>query len=77
MKIEFEFQTPHGLFKDALYFPDDQVPDDATLEQMKQARLQLWLERVTTPPIEPEYVDIDGVLYVPVDINGTTVLKPV
>jgi hypothetical protein len=43
MKIDFEFQTEYGLFRDALYFPDDAVPTDEEIELLKQARVDKWL----------------------------------
>lgn len=76
MKIDFEVTTPHGKFCDALYFEDDAVPDDATIEAMKQERVNNWIAIVTAFPA-PEYVEIDGVQYEKIDLNGQTVLKPV
>jgi len=43
MKIDFEVQTEHGLFRDALYFPDDAVPTDAEIEIIKQERADNWV----------------------------------
>lgn len=53
MKIDFEFQTQYGKFADALWFPDDQVPDDATIEAMKQQRLDNWIDSILNPPPPP------------------------
>lgn len=50
VKINFEFQTQYGKFADALWFPDDQMPDDATIESMKQERLNNWIAVITAPP---------------------------
>lgn len=50
MKIDFEFQTQYGKFADALWFADDQVPDETTIEAMKQQRLNNWIAAVTAPP---------------------------
>ena len=76
MQIVFEFETPHGKFCDALYFEDDAIPDEATIETMKQARVDNWIAVVTAPPA-PDYVEIDGVQYEKIVIDGQTVLKPV
>lgn len=54
MKIDFEFQTQYGKFADALWFPDDQVPDAAIIEEMKQQRLNNWIAAVTAPPVEEQ-----------------------
>lgn len=53
MKIDFEFDTQYGVFRDALYFPDDQVPDDATIEAMKIARRDSWVSFIENPPPNP------------------------
>jgi hypothetical protein len=76
MKIDFEFETQYGKFADALYFEDDAIPDDATIEAMKQERLSNWIAIVTAPPA-PQYVEIDGVQYEKIQLDGQTVLKPV
>jgi hypothetical protein len=79
MQIVFEVETAHGKFCDALYFEDDAVPDEATIEAMKQERVDNWIAVITAPPAppEPDYVEIDGVQYEKIVIDGQTVLKPV
>lgn len=52
MKIDFQFDTPYGKFSDALYFADDAVPDDATIEAMKKERFDNWVLAVSTPSVE-------------------------
>lgn len=76
MQIIFEFETPYGKFCDALYFEDDAVPDDATIEAMKQQRVDNWIAVVTAPPA-PDLVEIDGVQYEKIMLDGQVVLKPV
>lgn len=45
MKIDFEIETEFGKFADALWFSDDEpTPDDATLETMKQERVNNWVQ---------------------------------
>jgi hypothetical protein len=63
MKIEFEYSTPHGIFRDALYV-EDTVSDDQ-IEAMKQKRLNNWLAIIENPPVEEivDYIEIDGVRY--------------
>lgn len=73
MKIDFEFQTPHGLFRDALHLPDDHGLTDEQITAIKIARRDAWIAVVTTPPVEePEqdYIEIDGVRYAKVSSNG-------
>ena len=76
MQIVFEVETAYGKFCDALYFEDNAVPDEATIEAMKQERVDNWIAVVTAPPA-PDYVEIDGVQYEKIEIDGQTVLKPV
>jgi len=53
MKIDFEFNTSYGVFRDALYFNDDDVPDSETIETMKIARRDNWIYEIENPPINP------------------------
>ncbi len=52
IKIDFEFQTPHGKFADALYLPDDHGLNDAEIQAMKEQRRDNWIAVVTAPPVE-------------------------
>lgn len=65
-KIDFQFDTPHGKFADALHLPDDHGFSEAEIEAMKEQRRDNWIAVVTAPPVEaePEYIEIDGVRYV-------------
>lgn len=65
MKIDFEANTPHGIYRDALHLPDDHGYSDAELEQLKQQRVDNWIAIVTAPAPEPEVatVEIAGEVY--------------
>jgi hypothetical protein len=52
MKIDFEFTTPHGLFRDALHLPNDHAFTDDEIQAMKQQRVDNWIAVVTAPPVE-------------------------
>jgi hypothetical protein len=52
MKIDFEFDTPHGVFRDALHLPDDHGMTDEQIDAMKQQRVDNWLAIVNAPPAE-------------------------
>ena len=54
VKIDFEFETAFGLFRDALHLPDDHGLSDAEIESMKQERVDNWIAIVTAPPAEDE-----------------------
>ena len=73
MKIDFEFQTEHGVFRDALHLADDHTFTDEEIQAMKQERVDNWIAVVTAPAVEePEqdYIEIDGVRYAKVSENG-------
>jgi len=77
MKIDFEFETAHGIFRDALHLPDNHTLTDVEIQAMKQQRLDNWIAVVTAPAVEPNTVEIGGVTYEKIEIDGQTVLKPV
>jgi hypothetical protein len=52
VKIDFEFETPHGVFRDALHLPDDHGMTDEQIDAMKQQRVDNWIAIVTAPPAE-------------------------
>jgi hypothetical protein len=52
IKIDFEFDTPHGVFRDALHLPDDHGMTDEQIDAMKQQRVDNWIAIVTAPPAE-------------------------
>jgi hypothetical protein len=52
MKIDFEFDSPYGVFRDALHLPDDHGMSDAEILAMKQQRFDNWIAIVNAPPSE-------------------------
>lgn len=52
IKIDFEYETAHGKFRDALHLPNDHTFTEEEIEQMKQQRLDNWVAVVTAPPVE-------------------------
>lgn len=77
IKVEFEFETQYGIFRDALYLPEDHTFTEEQISALKQERLDSWVLTVENPPApEPETVEIDGVVYEKVEIDGQIVLKP-
>lgn len=49
MKIDFEFETAYGVFRDALYLPDDHDLNDTEIQALKQQRVDNWIAVVTAP----------------------------
>lgn len=52
MKIDFEFDTQYGVFRDALHLPDNHGMTEDEIQAMKQQRLDNWLAIVNAPPAE-------------------------
>ena len=78
IKIDFEFETKYGVYRDALYLPDDHTYTQDEITAMELERVNHWIYEVENPPEpEPEIVVIDGVEYEKVEIDGQIVLKPV
>jgi hypothetical protein len=66
IKIDFEFETPHGKFADALHLPEDHTFNEAEIQAMKEQRRDSWIAVVTAPSPEPEInatVEIAGEVY--------------
>lgn len=61
MKIDFEFETPHGLFRDALHLADDHTFTEEQIQTMKQERVDNWIAVVTAPPVEEEVVPTEEI----------------
>ncbi len=55
IKIDFEFDSTYGVFRDALHLPEDHTFTEAEIEAMKQQRFDNWWAAVNTPP--PETVE--------------------
>lgn len=63
IKIDFEFDSQFGVFRDALYLADDHGFSEEEIATMKQQRLDNWLAIVNAPPVEEnviEEVPIEG-----------------
>lgn len=77
VKIDFEYTTAYGVYKDALYLPEDHEYTQEQIVSMQTERLNQWIKNIESPTVQNEYVDIDGVQYEGIEINGYTVLKPI
>jgi len=59
MKIDFEFDTQFGTFRDALHLPENETFTEEQLAAMKQRRLDDWLAIINAPPVD-EVPVVDG-----------------
>jgi hypothetical protein len=70
VKIDFERETRHGMFRDAITLPDDHTLNQTDIDTMMQQRVDNWLAYIDNPPQpepEPEYIEVEGVRYLKVD----------
>ena len=67
MKIDFEFETEYGVFRDALHLPDDHAFSEDEITAMKQQRVDNWIAVITAPSQEviapADFIEVDGVQY--------------
>lgn len=52
VKIDFEFESKYGVFRDALHLPDDHGMTDEQIAAMKQQRFDNWIAIIEAPPVE-------------------------
>lgn len=52
IKIDFEFDSQYGVFRDAIHLPDDHQFTDVEIASMKQQRFDNWLAIVNPPLVE-------------------------
>lgn len=62
-KIDFEFETEYGIFRDAIMLPEDHQYTEQEIKVMQENRLNNWLLTIKTfsnaesPAIDGEVVD--------------------
>lgn len=57
IRIVFEFETKYGVFRDALYLPEDHGLTDEQIAGMQRERVNNWLAVVEAPPAEEPVSD--------------------
>lgn len=78
MKIDFEFDTSYGKFRDAIWLPDDHTLTPEEITAMQTERLNSWLYSIENPVVqETDIVELEGNFYKKVDIGGEIFFKPV
>jgi hypothetical protein len=75
-KIDFEFQTHYGIYRDALYLPDEYSYTQEQISEIKSERLRSWIQSVENPTVL-NYITVNGAVYEQVEYEGQTFLKPV
>ena len=49
IKIDFEFESKYGVFRDAINLPDDHGMTDEQIAAMKQQRFDNWIAIIEAP----------------------------
>jgi len=57
IKINFEFDTKYGVYRDALYLDENHTFTDEQIQEMKQQRVDNWIAVIETPPDEETTTD--------------------
>jgi hypothetical protein len=60
MKIDFEFETIHGMYRDALHLPDNHTFTDEEVQAMKQQRFDNWFALLTAASSEPNVIEAEA-----------------
>lgn len=50
IRIEFEFESEYGTFRDVLMLPEDHFYTEQDIQNMKQERFDNWYAIVNNPP---------------------------
>lgn len=74
MKIDFEYETKYGIFRDAIHLPDNHTLSATDIENLKQQRLTNWLQIVEAPPQETPPIEASTPADI-VEIAGETYRK--
>ena len=56
VKIDFQYETKYGVYRDALHLPDDHAYSEADIAAMQQERLDNWMFAIENFP-EPDPVE--------------------
>jgi hypothetical protein len=51
MKIDFEFKTQYGIFRDSLTLDENHGLTDEQIKQLQEARRDAWIAFVENPPV--------------------------
>ena len=54
VKIDFEFDTQYGKYRDAIYLPEDHAFTNDEINVIKQQRVDNWISFIENPPIPGE-----------------------
>ncbi len=75
VKIDFAFDTPYGVFRDALWLEENHGLTDEQIDALQAERLSNWLDVIANSPA-PAIAEIDGVLFEEVPDDGQALPTP-
>jgi hypothetical protein len=52
IKIDFEFDSKYGVFRDAIHLADDHAFSEEQIAAMKQQRFDNWIAAIEAPAVE-------------------------
>lgn len=76
IKIDFEFETKYGVFRDALHLSEGHTYTDSEITAMKQERLDNWIAYLEKP-LSCELINLDGITYERFIMDDEIILRPV
>lgn len=62
IKLDFEFQTQYGVYRDALHLDDNHSFTEQEIEAMKQERVDNWIAVITAPSEEVVEAPVEDIV---------------
>lgn len=61
MRIEFELETKHGIYRDAITLPEDHALSQTDIEALKRQRADAWVAQVDSMINQPvDVTELEG-----------------
>jgi hypothetical protein len=59
IQIIFEFDTQYGVYRDALWLPEDHTYTQDEIDTMELERVTNWINMIENPPVDEENQTVD------------------
>jgi len=60
IQIIFEFDTQYGVYRDALWLPEDHTYTQDEIDTMELERVTNWINMIENPPVDEETQTVDA-----------------
>jgi hypothetical protein len=60
IQIIFEFDTQYGVYRDALWLPEDHSYTQEEIDTMELERVTNWINMIENPPVDEENQTVDA-----------------